>query len=85
MINYEFDLKKISAETKAYLDNYEINSKHGHIRFTEKKYAINRDNLSVVAFVQDEREQTGATGYLPQNPANIAPVTGANSLKEQGR
>jgi hypothetical protein len=57
VINYRFDLTKISAEMKAYLDNYEIHGKHGPTRFNEKKYSLNPENLSVVAFVQDQKDK----------------------------
>lgn len=56
-VEHTFDLEKISAEIKAYLDDYEVNGDYGPITFKEKKYKINAHNLSVVAFVQDEKSK----------------------------
>ena len=51
---YTFDLEKISADMKAYLDDYEINGRHGKITFSRKPVQMNTGNLSVVAFLQEE-------------------------------
>jgi hypothetical protein len=53
-IEYTFNLEKITAALRAYLDDYEVNGDYGPITFKEKKYQIDSKNLSVVAFVQDE-------------------------------
>lgn len=53
---WEFDLQKVSGDLKNYIDNYEVKgSVFGTFSFIEKKYEINAKNLSVVAFVQDEK------------------------------
>jgi tetratricopeptide (TPR) repeat protein len=56
-VEHTFDLLKISAEIKAYLDDYEVNGDYSPLTFKEKKYKINAHNLSVVAFVQDEKSK----------------------------
>jgi hypothetical protein len=51
-----FDLDKVAAALKAHLDDYEAQGHRGEpFKFTEKKYEIDRGNLAVVAFVQDEK------------------------------
>lgn len=57
IVEHTFDLTKISAGIKAYLDDYEVNGDYGPITFKEKKHRINAHNLSVVAFVQDEKSK----------------------------
>ena len=51
-----FDLAAVSKAIKDHLDDYEAK---GHrtepFKFTEKKYQINRNDLAVVVFVQDEK------------------------------
>ena len=52
---YTFDLAKISADAKTYLDDYEKNGRHGpDTRFSKKPVQVNTANLSVVAFLQEE-------------------------------
>src|SRR5688572_901002 len=51
---YTFDLAKISADTKTYLDDYEANGRHGKITFSKKPVQVNTSKLSVVAFLQEE-------------------------------
>lgn len=51
---YTFDLAKISADTKIYLDDYEANGRHGKITFSKKPVQVNTSKLSVVAFLQEE-------------------------------
>ena len=51
---YTFDLAKISADAKTYLDDYEKNGRHGQITFSKKPVQMNTANLSVVAFLQEE-------------------------------
>lgn len=57
-VEWTFDLKAIESEIKRYLDDYE---KEGHrgdeFTFSEKKYQLDPNNLSVVAFVQDEKSR----------------------------
>ncbi len=53
---WEFDLNKISAAIKQHLDEYEAGGHRGNtFTFAEKKFAINPKDLSVAAFVQDEK------------------------------
>lgn len=56
-IEWEFDLQKLSAELKSYLDKYELDAQKDRPDFTfsEKKYDLNLNNLAVVAFIQDEK------------------------------
>ena len=51
---YTFDLAKISADAKTYLDDYEKNGRHGDIKFSKKPVQMNNAKLSVVAFLQEE-------------------------------
>jgi hypothetical protein len=56
--DYTFDVAKISSDLKAYLENYEVtNDRYGKITFVERKDAINRSDLAVVAFVQDVKSK----------------------------
>ncbi len=52
--DYTFDLAKISSDTKAYLDDYEVNGRHGKITFKAKPVKMDTSKQSVVAFLQDE-------------------------------
>ncbi len=52
--DYTFDLTKIATDTKAWLDDYEVNGRHGRITFKSKPVKIDTAKLSVVAFLQDE-------------------------------
>src|SRR6185503_8963742 len=84
-VEYEFNLEKISAEMKTYLDDYELNGDYGPVTFKEKKYEIDRKNLSVVAFVQDEKDKRVLqTNFLRIQP-NSNQASPAKSLKGQGR
>lgn len=51
---YTFDLVKAEAEARAHLEDFETNTRKGAYTFRQKKHEIDRGNLSVVAFVQDE-------------------------------
>jgi hypothetical protein len=71
---HSFDLTKLSAELKAYLDDYE--AKNPGSLFIEKKHSIDPGNLSVVAFVQDEgSKQVLQASYFKVKPA--APTSGS--------
>ncbi len=55
-LTWDFDLAAVSAGIKKHLDEYEAGGHRGNaFTFTEKKYEINPKDLSVVAFVQDEK------------------------------
>ncbi|HKR59076.1 MAG TPA: hypothetical protein VJS64_05030 [Pyrinomonadaceae bacterium] len=84
-VEYLFNLEKVSAEMKAYLDDYEINGDYGPITFKEKKYQIDRKNLSVVAFVQDEKDKKVLQASLVQIQHRSVSASPARSLKGQGR
>ncbi|MFY9571109.1 MAG: Omp28-related outer membrane protein, partial [Blastocatellia bacterium] len=54
--DWTFDVNAVSAEAKKHLDEYEKSGHRGDpFTFSEKKDKIDPDNLSVVAFVQDEK------------------------------
>jgi thiol-disulfide isomerase/thioredoxin len=51
-----FDLEAVSKALKAHLDDYEAKGHRGEtFKFTEKKFQINRNDLAVVVFVQDDK------------------------------
>ncbi len=54
---YTFDLARISADIKTYLDDYEKNGRHGSMQFSKKPVQMNTANLSVVAFLQEEQSK----------------------------
>ncbi len=54
---HTFDLARISAEIKEYLDDYEARNRDDEVKFSEKKYRLDAGKLAVVAFVQDETNQ----------------------------
>ena len=54
-IEWKFDLKAIAEELKKHLDDFEKSRVDDKYTFSEKKHAINPGNLTVVAFVQDDK------------------------------
>src|SRR5262249_8382597 len=59
-VQYTFDLQKITAENLKYYDDYIADMKKRlgerfQVSFKEKRYIINPDLLSVVAFVQNDK------------------------------
>ena len=55
-VSWRFDLNAISQELKKHLDDFEAGRKDNDgYTFVEKKHLIDAGNLSVVAFVQDEK------------------------------
>lgn len=50
-----FELQKLSAATKEYLDDYELNGRTFNPTFDEKKHEIAWKGLSLVAFIQDRK------------------------------
>ena len=73
-IEWTFDVKAMSDQLKKYLDDYE---KAGHrgdtFTFLDKKYQIDHNNLSLVAFVQDMKTKTVLqTVYLKLNTAEAS-------------
>lgn len=75
-VQHVFGLDNLSAELKAHLDDYEVNGQPSQkVTFREKKHTLDAKNLSVVAFVQDEKsKQILQAGYVKVEPA----VTSAN-------
>jgi thiol-disulfide isomerase/thioredoxin len=76
-----FDLDAISKDIKKQLDEYEAKGHRGEpFQFTAKKYQIDRDNLAVVAFVQDNKTRhVLQAGYVDLGRAGGAnPTTEAN-------
>jgi tetratricopeptide (TPR) repeat protein len=73
-IQWTFDLKAISDQLKKYLDSYEQQGHRGDaFTFSEKKFQIDPNNLSLVAFVQDMKTKTVLqTVYLKLQPATTA-------------
>ncbi len=62
---HTFDVQKLSAATKEYLDDYELNGRTFNPTFDEKKHEIAWNGLSLVAFVQDRKtKQILQTVYL---------------------
>jgi tetratricopeptide (TPR) repeat protein len=62
---HTFELQRLSAATKEYLDDYEINGRTFNPTFDEKKHEIAWKGLSLVAFVQDRKtKQVLQTVYL---------------------
>ena len=53
---YTFDVARIAADASVHLDEMEGGSsqRFGKFQFVERKSDINRDNLRIVAWVQDE-------------------------------
>jgi len=78
-VEWTFDVKAMSDQLKKYLDDYE---KAGHrgdtFTFLDKKYQIDPNNLSLVAFVQDMKTKTVLqTVYLKLNAAAMTSATAA--------
>jgi hypothetical protein len=71
---YTFDVAKAAADASSHLDEMEDGSsqRFGKFQFVERKSHINRDNLRVVAWVQDEKTkevlQAAAVDLKPATP-----------------
>ena len=82
--NQTFDLAKIVAALKTYLDDYELHPTRGNpFQFTEKKSEIDAHDLAVVVFVQDAKTkhvlQSAFVDLNPKpetHPATEAPAGG---------
>ncbi len=58
-IEHSFDLEKIEQDLKVYLDKFENeNERFGKFSFLEKKSRIHREQLGVVAFLEDAKSKT---------------------------
>jgi thiol-disulfide isomerase/thioredoxin len=76
-----FELEAISKEIKTELDDYEIKGHRGEpFQFSAKKSQINRADLAVVVFVQDDKtKHVLQAGYVDLGaPAGTHPTTEAN-------
>jgi hypothetical protein len=58
-VDHVFDLKQITDETQKYIDDYEKTraETQSGFAFTRKPVAMNPGNLSVVAFLQEEKSK----------------------------
>ena len=65
-----FHVDQVSDGIKAYLDQYEAGGHHGEpFTFAEKMYRINRADLAVVVFVQDDKtKHVLQTAYIDLSP-----------------
>jgi thiol-disulfide isomerase/thioredoxin len=81
-----FDLDAIGRDIKKQLDEYEAKGHRGEpFQFSAKKYQINRGNLAVVVFVQDDKTRhVLQAGYVDLGTsAGVGPTTEANgSVRE---
>ena len=74
-----FDLDAVSKAIKAHLDDYEAKGHRGEsFKFSEKKYQINRNDLGVVVFVQDEKTKH----VLQAAYVALAPAAGTRPTNE---
>jgi thiol-disulfide isomerase/thioredoxin len=76
-----FDLEAIGKDIKKQLDDYEAKGHHGEtFKFTAKKDQINRADLAVVVFVQDDKtKHVLQAGYVDLGtPPGTHPTTEAN-------
>ena len=81
-----FDLEAISRDIKKQLDEYEAKGHRGEpFQFSAKKYQINRGNLAVVVFVQDDKTRhVLQAGYVDLGTsAGVSPTTEANGSVQE--
>jgi hypothetical protein len=79
-----FDLDEVSKAIKAHLDDYEAKGHRGEsFTFAEKKYQIDRADLAIVVFVQDDKtKHVLQAAYVDLSPVSGShPVTEANEPK----
>ena len=78
-----FDLEEVSKALKAHLDDYEAKGHRGEsFTFLEKKDRINRANLAVVVFVQDDKSKhVLQAAYIDLGQETTRPATDANGLR----
>ncbi|HYW72966.1 MAG TPA: hypothetical protein VE961_18210, partial [Pyrinomonadaceae bacterium] len=78
-VEWTFDVKAMGDQLKKYLDDYEKAGHRGEaFTFLDKKYQIDPNNLSLVAFVQDMKTKAVLqTVYLKVTPATTASATAA--------
>jgi hypothetical protein len=76
-VTYAFDVAKAADEARAHLDEMESgkNERFGKFQFIERKSEINRANLRVVAFVQDEKtKEVVQTAVFDLEPSPAAKI-----------
>jgi thiol-disulfide isomerase/thioredoxin len=81
-----FDLDAISRDIKNQLDDYESKGHRGEpFQFSAKKYQINRGNLAVVVFVQDDKTRHVLQARFVDlgTSAGASPTTEANGSIQQ--
>ena len=73
-IEWTFDVKAMRTDLKKYLDSYELEGHRGDkFTFSEKKYQIDSNKLSLVAFVQNMKtKEVLQTVYLRLTPPATA-------------
>jgi thiol-disulfide isomerase/thioredoxin len=60
-----FDLEAVSKALKEHLDDYEAKGHRGEtFKFAEKKYQIERNDLAIVVFVQDDKQHVLQAAYF---------------------
>ena len=80
-VEWTFDVKAMSAEIKKYLDSYEQQGHRGDtFTFSEKKFQIDPNKLSLVAFVQNKKtKEVLQTVYIKlSSTATASAQTNAN-------
>jgi tetratricopeptide (TPR) repeat protein len=79
--DWSFDVSAIKAEVKKHLDEYEKSGLRGDaFTFSEKKDEIDPNNLTVVAYVQDETSKTVLQAVLMKAKSSL---TSNANLKEK--
>jgi len=78
-VEWTFDMKAMSDQLKKYLDDYEKGGHRGDtFTFLDKKFQIDPNNLSLVAFVQDMKTKAVLqTVYVKLSAATTASATAA--------
>jgi hypothetical protein len=78
-VEWTFDVKAMSDQLKKYLDDYEKGGHRGDpFTFLDKKFQIDPNNLSLVAFVQDMKTKAVLqTVYVKLTPATTSSATAA--------
>src|SRR5262245_27535961 len=70
---WSFDINAIAAEAKKHLDEYEKSGHRGEpFTFSEKKDQIDPNNLTVVAYIQDEKSKAVLQSVLMKVKSSVA-------------
>jgi len=80
---HSFDLDEISKAIKDHLDDYEAKGHRGEsFQFAEKKYQIDRNDLAVVVFVQDDKtKHVLQAAYVDLSAESTHPTLEAESAR----